>query len=77
MSLLLASILGLVLFVILSIMLDSVTQDPSASSTLKELIESPAMNALNTIIVMLCSAAFIVGALGSVALFIHGRRQRS
>jgi hypothetical protein len=77
MFLLLASVLGFGLFIILSIMLDSVTQDPSASGTLRELIESPAMNALNTIIVMLCSAAFIVGVVGSVAMLIHRRRQRS
>jgi uncharacterized membrane protein (UPF0136 family) len=77
MFLLLASILGFGLFIILSIMLDSVTQDPSASGALRELIESPAMNALNTIIIMLCSAALIVGVIGSVAMFIHGRRQRS
>ena len=75
MFLLLASVLGFGLFIILSIMLDSVTQDPSASGTLRELIESPAMNALNTIIIMLCSAAFIVGVVGSAAMFIRNRRR--
>ena len=75
MSLLLASVLGFGLFIILSIMLDSVTQDPSASGALRRMIESPAMNALNTIIIMLCSAALIVGVVGSVTMFIRSRRR--
>jgi hypothetical protein len=75
--LLLTSVLGFGLFIVLSIMLDSVTQDPSASGTLRELIESPAMNALNTIIIMLCSAAFIVGVVGSAAMFIRNRRRQA
>jgi len=75
MLLLLASVLGFVLFVILNIIFDSVAQDPATSGALKNLIESPAMNALNLIIVMLSPAAFIVGAVGSVAMFIHSRRE--
>jgi len=74
MLLLLASVLGFVLFVILNIIFDSVAQDPATSGALKNLIESPAMNALNLIIAMLCPATFIVGAVGSVAMFIHSRR---
>ena len=75
MFLLLASVLGIVLFVILNIFFDSVIQDPATSGALKDLIESPVMDALNVIIVMLCPAAFIVGAVGTVAMFIRNRRR--
>jgi hypothetical protein len=33
------------------------------------------MDALNLIIAMLCPAAFLVGAVGSVAMFIRSRRR--
>lgn len=74
MFLFLASILGFILFTILNIALDITTQDPATSGTLRELIESPAMNALNTIIIMICAAAFVVGVVGSVAMAIRNRR---
>jgi hypothetical protein len=74
MFLFLTSILGFILFTILSIALDITTQDPATSGTLRELIESPAMNALNTIIIMICAAAFVVGVVGSVAMAIRNRR---
>jgi len=76
MSLLLASVLGFVAFVILNIILDSVAQDPVTSGTLKDLIQSPAIDALNLIIAMICPAALIVGAVGSAAMFIRSRRQK-
>ena len=75
MFLLLASVLGLVLFVILNIILDTVAQNPATSDALQDLIQSPASDALNLIIAMICPAAFIVGAVGSVAMFIRNRRQ--
>jgi hypothetical protein len=75
MFLFLASVLGFGLFIILSIMLDSVTQDPSASDGLRNLIESPVVNAFNIIIAMICAAAFIVGVVGSVAMFIRNRHR--
>ena len=75
MFLLLASVLGLVLFVILNIILDTVAQNPATSGALQDLIQSPAINALNLIVAMICPAAFIVGAVGSVAMFIRNRRQ--
>ena len=75
MFLLLASVLGLVLFVILNIILDTVAQNPATSGALQDLIQSPASDALNLIIAMICPAAFIVGAVGSVAMFIRNRRQ--
>ena len=75
MFLLLASVLGFVLFIILNIIFDSVAQNPATSGALQDLIQSPAINALNLIIAMICPAAFIVGAVGSVAMFIRNRRQ--
>jgi hypothetical protein len=71
----LASILGFVLFITLNIILDTVAQNPATSGALQDLLQSPAINAFSTIIAMVCSAAFIVGAVGSVAMFIRSRRQ--
>ena len=73
--LLLASLLGFVLFIILNIISDSVTQNPATSGALRELMQSPAFDALNLIIALIFPAAFIVGAVGSVAMFIRNRRQ--
>ena len=73
--LLLASVLGLVLFVILNIILDTVAQNPATSGALQDLIQSPFANTLSLIIAMVCPAAFIVGAVGSVAMLIRNRRQ--
>ena len=75
MFLLLASILGFVLFVILNIISDSVTHNPATSGALRDLIQSPAIDALNMIIAMISPAAFIVAAVGSVAMLIRNRRQ--
>ena len=65
--LLLASVLGFVLYIILNIVLDTSAQDPAASAGLRDLLNSPVFNALSIIIVMICAAALIVGAVGSVA----------
>jgi uncharacterized membrane protein len=73
--LLLASLFGFVLFIILNIIFDSVLKDPTASPALQDLIQSPAFDLLNLIISMLCPAAFLVGAVGSVAMFIRSRRR--
>lgn len=75
MFLLLVSVLGFVLFVILNIIFDSVTQDPASSGVLQDLMRSPAIDALNMIFAVICPAAFIVGAVGSVAMFIRRRSQ--
>ena len=72
--LLLASVLGFVLYIILNIILDVAAQ-ASSTSALQDVLQSPVVNALSIIIVMVCSAAFIVGAVGSVAMFIRNRRQ--
>jgi hypothetical protein len=75
MILLLASILGFVLYIILNIILDTAAQDPATAGALQGLLESPVANALSIIIAMICSAAFSVGAVGSVAMFIRNRRR--
>ena len=75
MFLLLASILGFVLFIILNIILDTVAQDPANTGTLQDLLQSPAVDAFSMIIVMICPAAFLVGVVGSVAMLIRNRRK--
>jgi hypothetical protein len=75
--LLLASVLGFVLYIALNIVLDTAVQDPATAGTLQELLESPVANALSIIIAMLCLAVFIVGAVGSVAMFMRSRRRPS
>ena len=77
MILLLASILGFVLFTILVIFLDTAAQDPATTGALQDLLQSPVVNAFSIIIAMICSAAFIVGAFGMVAMFIRNRRQKT
>ena len=73
--LLLASILGLALFVILNILIDTAAQNSVNAGALQDLIQSPAIDDLTVIIVMICSAAFMVGSVGSLAMFIRSRRQ--
>ena len=73
--LLLASLLGFVLYIILNIVLDTAVQDSATAGALQDLLQSPAADALSIIIAMLCPAAFIVGAVGSVAMFMRNRRQ--
>lgn len=75
MFLLLASVLGVVFFIILNMISDSIVQNPTSSSALRNLIQSPANDALNLILTMLYTAAFIIGVVGSVAMFIRGRHQ--
>ena len=73
--LLLASILGFVLFIILNIVLDTIAQNPATTSALQNLLQSPAINAFSITIVMICLAAFICGVVGSVAMFIRNHHQ--
>lgn len=74
--LLLAAVLGFVLYIILNIILDTAAQDPAASAGLRNLLNSPVFNALSIIIAMVCAAAFIVGAVGSVVMAIRNRRHQ-
>lgn len=73
--LLMASVLVFALYIVLHTMLETVAQSPAAWGVLRDLIHSAIVNALGVIIPMVCAAAFIVGAVGSVAMFIRSRRQ--
>ena len=73
--LLLASVLGFVLYIILNIILDTAVQDPATVGGLQDLLQSSVVDAVSIIIAMLCPAAFIVGAVGSVAMFMRNRRR--
>jgi len=75
MVLLLASVLGFLLFVILSILTDSILQNPASPVTLQKLIENPVSDALALAFTMICSAALVVGAIGSLVLFLRNRHQ--
>jgi uncharacterized PurR-regulated membrane protein YhhQ (DUF165 family) len=72
--LILASLLGFILFIILNIILDTAAQNPETAGGLPDLLQSPIVNAISVLIAMICAAAFIVGAIGSVAMFIRRRR---
>ena len=75
MFLLLASVLGFALYIVLNIVLDTAAQNPATVGALQALLQSPVVDAFSIIIAMICSAAFIVGAVGSVAMFIRNRRR--
>jgi hypothetical protein len=74
MLMLLVSVLGFALFVIMNIISDSIIQNPTASIVVKNLIESSFMESVSLIIALICPAAFIVGAVGSVVMSILSRR---
>jgi hypothetical protein len=76
MFLLLAAVLGFVLFIIVSIVSDSIVQNPASSDALQNMIESPVNEALSIIFAMLCTAAFLVGVVGAVVMFIRSRSQK-
>jgi hypothetical protein len=76
MFLLLAAVLGFVLFIIVSIVSDSIVQNPASSDALQNLIESPVNEALSIIFAMLCMATFLVGVVGAVVMFIRSRSQK-
>ena len=73
--LILASLLGFILFIILNIILDTAAQNPETAGGLPDLLQGPIVNAMSIIIAMICAAAFIVGAVGSVAMVIRRRRR--
>jgi len=76
MFLLLAAVLGFVLFIVVSIVSDSIVQNPASSDALQNLIESPVNEALSIIFAMLCMATFLVGVVGAVVMFIRSRSQK-
>lgn len=75
--LVLAAVLGFVLFTILSIVIDTTAQNPTAPEALRNLTGNPVMEALSLIFAMTIQAAFTVGGVGWAVLFIRRRRQRA
>ena len=73
--LLLASVLGFLLYIALNIVLDTAVRGPATAGALRDLLQSPVVEALSVMIAILCPAAFIVGAVGSVAMFMRNRRR--
>ena len=73
--LILASVLGIVLFVIVNIVSDSIIQNPATSEKLRNLIESPANEAFTVTFAMILPAGFLIGAIGAVAMLIRNRRR--
>ena len=72
--LLLASVLGLVLFIILNNVFAAVAHNPTTAGALQILLQGLAVAAF-FLATLICPAAFIVGAVGSVAMFIRSRSQ--
>ena len=73
--LLLASVLGFIFYIILNIVLDTAFQDSATAGALQDLLQSSVADAFSIIIAMVCSAAFVVGAVGSVVMFMRNRRR--
>ena len=72
--LLLAAVLGFVLYVLVNIGLDSLS---ATSGVLQDRLQSPLVDALSLIFIMICLGAFLVGAVGSAVMAIRNRRRRS
>ena len=73
--LLLAAVLGFILFVVMSIIVDSFAQNSTIPAALRDLLQSTVLDVLNTVIAMICPAALIVGVVGWVVMSIRGRRK--
>lgn len=73
--LLLASILGIILFIVVNIITDSMAQAPETSGAVQNLLDNPVYEALNLIFAMIIPAAFIVSVVGSIIMFIRNRHQ--
>ena len=73
--LLYASVLGFALFAILNNVFAAVAHNSATAGALQDLLQSPVADAVSIIIAMICPAAIIVGAVGSVAMFIRNRRR--
>ena len=72
--LLYASVLGLALFVILNNVFAAVAHNSATAGALQNLLQGLAVAAF-FLATLICPAAFIVGAVGSVAMFIRSRRR--
>jgi len=72
--LLYASVLGLALFAILNNLFAAVAHNPATAGALQNLLQGLAVAAF-FLATLISPAAFIVGAVGSVAMFIRSRRR--
>ena len=72
--LLYASVLGLALFAILNNLFAAVAHNSVTAGALQNLLQGLAVAAF-FLATLICPAAFIVGAVGSVAMFIRSRRR--
>jgi energy-coupling factor transporter transmembrane protein EcfT len=72
--LLFSSVLGLALFVILNNLFAAVGHNPATAGMLQNLMQGFAVAAF-FLATLICPAAIIVGAVGSVAVFIRSRRR--
>lgn len=72
--LLYASVFGFALFIILHNVFATVAHDLATGGALQNLLEDLAIAAF-FLATVICPAAFVVGAVGSVAMFIRSRRQ--
>jgi hypothetical protein len=72
--LLYASVLGFALFAILNNVFAAVAHNSATAGALQNLLQGLAVAAF-FLATLICPAAFIVGAVGSVAMFIRSRRR--
>ena len=72
--LLYSSVLGIALFAILNNVFAAVAHNPATAGALQNLLQGLAVAAF-FLATLICPAAFIVGAVGSVAMFIRNRRR--
>ncbi len=72
--LLYASVLGFALFAILNNVFAAVAHNSATGGALQNLLQGLAVAAF-FLATLICPAAFIVGAVGSVAMFIRSRRR--
>ena len=72
--LLYASVLGIALFAILNNVFAAVAHNSVTAGALQNLLQGLAVAAF-FLATLICPAAFIVGAVGSVAMFIRSRRR--
>ncbi len=73
----LASVIGFIFFIILSIISDAIIQNPETSSTILNLLQDPVNDALSLVLTMIFSAMFIIGVIGSVVIVIYNRRRKN
>ena len=73
--LLLAAVLGLILFIALFILIDITAQNPASPVAMRELANSPAIEITSMILAMVLPAALLIGLVGWIVMKIRRRRQ--